>query len=49
MKRLHIHVSVEDLAQSIGFYSILFAAYFLQLSQWYRRPIMPNGCFTIHA
>jgi hypothetical protein len=26
MKRLHIHVSVEDLAQSIRFYSTLFAA-----------------------
>ena len=26
MKRLHIHVSVDDLAQSIGFYSTLFAA-----------------------
>jgi len=26
MKRLHVHVSVYDLAQSIRFYSILFAA-----------------------
>jgi catechol 2,3-dioxygenase-like lactoylglutathione lyase family enzyme len=26
MKRLHVHVSVEDLTQSIGFYSALFAA-----------------------
>src|ERR1700704_5959685 len=26
MKRLHIHVAVEDLPQSIGFYSALFAA-----------------------
>jgi catechol 2,3-dioxygenase-like lactoylglutathione lyase family enzyme len=26
MKRLHVHVSVEDLAQSIRFYSSLFAA-----------------------
>ena len=26
MKRLHVHVSVNDLAQSIRFYSILFAA-----------------------
>ena len=25
MKRLHVHVSVEDLAQSIRFYSVLFA------------------------
>jgi len=26
MKRLHVHVNVEDLAESIGFYSTLFAA-----------------------
>ena len=26
MKRLHVHVSVEDITQSIGFYSALFAA-----------------------
>jgi catechol-2,3-dioxygenase len=26
MKRLHVHVSVDDLAQSIRFYSTLFAA-----------------------
>ena len=26
MKRLHVHVSVEDLAQSIRFYTTLFAA-----------------------
>ncbi|WP_426435841.1 ArsI/CadI family heavy metal resistance metalloenzyme [Bradyrhizobium genosp. P] len=26
MKRLHVHVSVEDIPQSIGFYSALFAA-----------------------
>src|SRR3984957_18373429 len=25
MKRLHVHVSVDDLGQSIGFYSTLFA------------------------
>ena len=25
MKRLHVHVSVEDLQHSIGFYSALFA------------------------
>ncbi len=27
MKRLHVHVSVHDLGQSIRFYSALFAAY----------------------
>ena len=26
MKRLHVHVSVEDIAQSVRFYSTLFAA-----------------------
>ena len=26
MKRLHVHVGVEDLERSIGFYSALFAA-----------------------
>jgi catechol 2,3-dioxygenase-like lactoylglutathione lyase family enzyme len=26
MKRLHVHISVEDLAASVGFYSTLFAA-----------------------
>jgi catechol 2,3-dioxygenase-like lactoylglutathione lyase family enzyme len=26
MKRLHVHVSVEDIAKSVGFYSALFAA-----------------------
>lgn len=27
MKRLHVHVAVEDLPRSIGFYSTLFGAY----------------------
>lgn len=26
MKRFHVHVAVDDLKQSIGFYSVLFAA-----------------------
>jgi len=26
MKRMHVHVAVENLQQSIGFYSVLFAA-----------------------
>jgi predicted enzyme related to lactoylglutathione lyase len=26
MKRLHVHVAVNDIPQSIGFYSALFAA-----------------------
>ena len=27
MKRLHVHVAVSDLSQSVGFYSALFAAH----------------------
>jgi predicted enzyme related to lactoylglutathione lyase len=26
MKRMHVHVAVEDIERSIGFYSALFAA-----------------------
>ncbi len=26
MKRFHVHVAVDDLRQSVGFYSALFAA-----------------------
>ena len=26
MKRLHVHIAVDDLEKSIGFYSTLFAA-----------------------
>lgn len=26
MKRLHVHVAVDDLAKSVGFYSVLFGA-----------------------
>ena len=26
MKRLHVHVAVKDIRQSIGFYSALFAS-----------------------
>ena len=26
MKRLHVHVAVEDIMRSVGFYSSLFAA-----------------------
>jgi predicted enzyme related to lactoylglutathione lyase len=26
MKRMHVHVSVEDISQAVGFYSALFAA-----------------------
>ncbi len=26
MKRIHVHMTVDDLGRSIGFYSVLFAA-----------------------
>ena len=44
MKRMHVHVSVEDLAQSISFYSTLFAT-----RQPYSNLIMRNGCWMIRA
>ena len=45
MKRFHVHVAVDDLPRSIGFYSALFAA----LSRPSSRPITPNGCLMIRA
>ena len=44
MKRLHVHVSVNDIPQSIGFYSALFAA----SPPWSNRTT-PNGCSMIRA
>jgi catechol 2,3-dioxygenase-like lactoylglutathione lyase family enzyme len=43
MKRLHVHVGVNDLAQSIRFYSTLFAA------EPTVRKITRSGCSTIPA
>jgi hypothetical protein len=37
MKRLHVHVSVEDIAHSVGFYSALFAAQPLVLKSDYAK------------
>src|SRR4051812_41938591 len=39
MKRLHVHVSVDDLAQSTRFYSTSFAA----------EPTVVKGCSTIRG
>ena len=39
MKRLHVHVAVNDLQHSIGFYSALFAA-----EPSITRKITPSGC-----
>ena len=44
MKRLHVHVAVNDIPQSIGFYSALFAAQPTVLSR-----ITPSGCLMILA
>ena len=44
MKRLHVHVSVENIADSIRFYSGMFGAD----RPWESR-ITPNGSWTIHA
>ena len=44
MKRMHVHVAVGNLDQSIGFYSALFDA-----EPAVAKPETPNGCSTIHA
>jgi hypothetical protein len=44
MKRFHVRVAVDDLQQSIGFYSALFAADLSSSS-----PTTPNGCLMILA
>ena len=40
MKRLHVHVSVEDLAKSIQFYNTLFAA---------EPRKTPDRCASVHS
>jgi catechol 2,3-dioxygenase-like lactoylglutathione lyase family enzyme len=42
MKRLHVHVSVEDLAQSVRFYSTLFAAEPTVLKNDYAKWMLEN-------
>lgn len=51
MKRLHIHVSVEDLAQSVRFYSALFGAEPIKLKQDYAKWLLddPHMNFAISA
>ena len=41
MKRLHVHVAVDDLTHSIGIDLALFAD-----SRRWSRPTTPNGCST---
>jgi hypothetical protein len=43
MKRLHVHVAVDDLAHSIGFYSALFAAKPV-VTKSGRHSRTPTGC-----
>src|SRR3979490_2338902 len=49
MKRLHIHVAVENLPQSIGFYSALFAAQPAVVKTDYAKWMLddPRGNFAI--
>ena len=44
MKRLHVHVAVNDIPQSIGFYSALFAAQPAVVKR-----TTPSGCLMIRA
>ena len=44
MKRFHVHVTVEDLAQSIRFYSTLFATEPTVL-----KPVLTLGAGTFHT
>jgi hypothetical protein len=43
MKRMHVHVAVDDLQQSVGFYSALFAAQPSVIKTDYAK------CWTIRA
>jgi predicted enzyme related to lactoylglutathione lyase len=49
MTRLHVHVSVEDLEQSVGFYSALFGAQPTKLKSDYAKWMLddPNVNFAI--
>jgi hypothetical protein len=44
MKRLHVHVSVDDLADSVRFYRPCSTH-----SRPFESPIMRSGCWTIRA
>jgi hypothetical protein len=51
MKRLHVHVSVEDINHSIGFYSALFAAEPSLVKSDYAKWMLEDPCvnFAISA
>ena len=44
MKRLHVHVSVEDISRSVGFYSALFAAEPAVVKQDYAKRMLDDPC-----
>ena len=44
MKRLHVHVAVSDLSQSLGFYSALFAAQPTVLKSDYAKWMLDDPC-----
>lgn len=44
MKRLHVHLSVDNLSESIHFYSTLFAP-----NRPSANPTTPSGCWTIRG
>ncbi len=44
MKRMHVHVAVDDLNKSISFYSALF-----ETQPAVVNPTTPNGCSTIRS
>ena len=44
MKRLHVHVSVEDIPRSVGFYSALFAAQPTVVKSDYAKWMLDDPC-----
>src|SRR5215468_9365270 len=44
MKRLHVHVSVEDISHSVGFYSALFAAEPTVIKDDYAKWMLDDPC-----
>jgi hypothetical protein len=44
MKRMHLHVAVEDLHRSIGFYSVLFAAQPVVIKPDYAKWMLDDPC-----
>ena len=44
MNRLHVHLHVRDIAESVRFYSALFGA-----EPAKRESTTPNGCWKIRA